>query len=33
MLFDAHSRAIKVFAGGPQRGIYDNMKIALSQAM
>ena len=29
MLFDAHSRAFRVFGGVPLRGIYDNMKTAV----
>ena len=29
MLFDAHARAFRFFAGVPRRGIYDNMKTAV----
>jgi len=31
MLFDAHVHAFDVFGGVPQRGIYDNMKTAVSR--
>lgn len=31
MLFDAHSRAFRVFRGVPLRGIYDNMKTAVDK--
>lgn len=31
MLFDAHSRAFRVFGGVPRRGIYDNMKTAVDK--
>jgi transposase len=31
MLFDAHTRAFRVFGGVPRRGIYDNMKTAVDQ--
>jgi transposase len=31
MLFDAHTRAFRVFGGIPQRGIYDNMKTAVDK--
>ncbi len=31
MLFDAHSRAFRVFQGVPLRGIYDNMKTAVDK--
>lgn len=31
MLFDAHSRAFRVFGGVPLRGIYDNMKTAVDK--
>ena len=30
MLFDAHARAFAFFGGVPQRGIYDNMKTAVT---
>jgi len=31
MLFDAHTRAFRVFGGIPRRGIYDNMKTAVDK--
>jgi transposase len=31
MLFDAHTRAFRVFGGIPKRGIYDNMKTAVDK--
>ncbi|MEO7199527.1 MAG: IS21 family transposase [Dokdonella sp.] len=31
MLFDAHNRAFAVFGGVPRRGIYDNMKTAVTK--
>ena len=31
MLFDAHTRAFRVFGGVPKRGIYDNMKTAVDK--
>jgi transposase len=31
MLFDAHTRAFRVFGGIPLRGIYDNMKTAVDR--
>jgi transposase len=31
MLFDAHTRAFRVFGGVPLRGIYDNMKTAVDR--
>ena len=31
MLFDAHTRAFRVFGGVPRRGIYDNMKTAVDK--
>ncbi len=31
MLFDAHTRAFRVFEGIPRRGIYDNMKTAVDK--
>ncbi|HRD90994.1 MAG TPA: IS21 family transposase [Accumulibacter sp.] len=31
MLFDAHTRAFRVFGGLPRRGIYDNMKTAVDK--
>jgi transposase len=31
MLFDAHTRAFRVFGGVPLRGIYDNMKTAVDK--
>ncbi len=31
MLFDAHTRAFRVFGGIPKRGIYDNMKSAVDK--
>ena len=30
MVFDAHSRAFAFFGGVPTRGIYDNMKTAVT---
>ena len=30
MLFDAHARAFAFFGGVPTRGIYDNMKTAVT---
>lgn len=31
MLFDAHTRAFRAFGGIPRRGIYDNMKTAVTK--
>ena len=31
VLFDAHTRAFRVFGGVPQKGIYDNMKTAVDK--
>ncbi len=33
MLFDAHTRAFRVFGGVPLRGIYDNMKTAVDKVL
>jgi transposase len=30
MVFDAHARAFAFFGGVPTRGIYDNMKTAVT---